>query len=182
MKGMAAFCGVFSLALSAVVASPAGAGDKDWRLLSDVGQASLVALALGDTIAHEDGQGARQLALSLALTEAETYGLKHGFPETRPNGRNNRSFPSGHTSVSFASAAYLHQRYGWKVGVPATVAAGLVGLARVEAHEHHWYDVVAGAALGEATAFLITSPKDDHVRLTPWADTRSAGVSLYARF
>jgi membrane-associated phospholipid phosphatase len=50
----------------------------------------------------------------------------HALPELRPNGRNNRSFPSGHTSISFAAASYLHQRYGWEVGVPATFAAGLV--------------------------------------------------------
>ena len=151
-------------------------------MASDIGEASLVAFALGATAQQRDWSGGRQLALSLAATEAETYGLKHAFPETRPNGRNNRSFPSGHTSISFASAGYLHQRYGWKVGVPATLAAGLVGLARVEAREHHWYDAVAGAALGEATAFIITKPRDGRVMLTPWADSRGAGFGLYARF
>lgn len=168
--------------LAAGLAGAASASDHDWRVASDVGQASLVALALGATVQQRDWPGGKQLALSLAVTEAETYGLKHAFPEARPNGRNNRSFPSGHTSISFASAGYLHQRYGWKVGVPATLAASLVGLARVEAHEHHWYDVAAGAALGEATAFLITQPRDGRVMLTPWADTKSAGFNLNARF
>jgi len=169
-------------AISAVAAHPARASDHDWRVASDVGEVSLVALALGATVEERDWPGGRQLALSLAATEAETYGLKHAFPETRPNGRNNRSFPSGHTSIAFASAGYLHQRYGWQVGLPATLAAGLIGLARVEAHEHHWYDAVAGAAIGEATAFIITRPRDGGVMLTPWADSRGAGFSLNARF
>ncbi len=168
--------------IGAVAAHPARASDHDWRVASDVGQVSLVALALGATVEQRDWSGGKQLALSLAATEAETYGLKHAFPETRPNGRNNRSLPSGHTSIAFASAGYLHQRYGWRVGLPATLAAGLVGLARVEAHEHHWYDAVAGAALGEATAFIITRPRDDRVMLTPWADSHGAGFALNARF
>jgi len=167
---------------AAAAAGPARASDHDWKVASDVGAISLVGLALGVTAEQRDWSGGKQLAFSLGATEAETYGLKHAFPETRPNGRNNRSFPSGHTSIAFASAGYLHQRYGWQVGLPATVAAGLVGLARVEAHEHHWYDAVAGAALGEATAFVITRPRNDRVMLTPWADSRSAGFSLYARF
>lgn len=170
-------------ALGVGLAGPAcAASDHDWRVASDVGEASLAAIAIGATAQQGDWSGGRQLALSLAVTEAGTYGLKHALPETRPNGRNNRSFPSGHTSISFASAGYLHQRYGWKVGVPATLAAGLVGLARVEAHEHHWYDVVAGAALGEATAFIITQPHDHGVMLTPWADSHGAGFGLNARF
>jgi len=171
------------IAVAAVgTASPCRAGDHDWKVASDVGQAALVAFALGDTAWRGDWSGEKQLALSVVATEAETFGLKHAFPEMRPNGRNNRSFPSGHTSISFAAAGYLHQRYGWQVGAPATIAAGLVGLARVEAHEHHWYDAMAGAALGETTAFIITRPRDDKVMLLPWADSHGAGVNLYARF
>jgi membrane-associated phospholipid phosphatase len=158
------------------------ASDHDWKVVSDVGQASLVALAVGDTVIQHDWKGGESLALSLALTEAETYGLKHAFPEVRPNGRNNRSFPSGHTSISFAAAGYLHRRYGWQVGVPATLAASFVGFARVKAHEHHWYDVVAGAALGEATALILTHPVDDRVMLSPWADSHGGGLAIYGRF
>ena len=164
------------------MAGPAEASDHDWKVASDIGGASLVAFALGDTAWRQDWAGGRQLAFSLAATGAATYGLKHAFPEERPNGRDNRSFPSGHTSIAFASAGYLHQRYGWQVGLPATLAAGFVGLARVEAHEHHWYDAVAGAALGEATAFIITKPLNDRVMITPWADSRGAGLSLNAQF
>lgn len=176
----AVFAGV--LAASVLSCAPARASEHDWKVASDIGAAGLVALAIGTTAVHDDWTGGKQLAFSLGATSAATYGLKQAFPEERPNGRNDESFPSGHTAISFASAGYLQRRYGWQVGIPATVAAGLVGLARVEAREHHWYDAVAGAALGEATALLISRPINDRVMFVPWADTRSGGISLSARF
>ena len=109
-------------------------------------------------------------------------GLKQVFPEERPDLSNRKSFPSGHTSVSFAAAASLQNRYGWKVGVPAQILAGFVGLSRVEARKHHWYDVLAGAAIGETSGFLITSRRNSDVRVIPWGDTRSAGVAMSMQF
>ncbi|MBW8815457.1 MAG: phosphatase PAP2 family protein [Caulobacterales bacterium] len=163
-------------------AGPAAASDKGWRTVADVGLGGLAAAALGETAYERDWTGGKELALSLGVTEAETYGLKHAFPERRPNGRNNQSFPSGHTSLSFAAAGYLQERYGWQVGLPATAVATLVGVARVQSHDHHWYDVAAGAAIGELTAHLLTKPHDDNVRFLPWADTQGAGFTLLARF
>jgi membrane-associated phospholipid phosphatase len=164
------------------LAGAAKASDHSWQVVADAGQAGLVAMALGKTAYEGDGRGARELAYTLGVNAAATYGLKHAFPETRPNGRDNRSFPSGHTSTSFAAAGYLTRRYGWAWGLPATVAAGVVGVARVQSHDHYWYDVVAGAALGEASAFIFTSPRDASVRVLPWADGKGAGLDLYARF
>ncbi|WP_293907616.1 phosphatase PAP2 family protein [Phenylobacterium sp.] len=163
-------------------AGPAAASGHGWQTVADVGLAGLLASAAGATAYEHDWKGAEQLGLSLAATEAETWGLKHAFPERRPNGSDRRSFPSGHTSLSFAAAGYLQQRYGWEAGLPAAAVAGLVGFARVKSHDHHWYDVVAGAAIGEATAFLLTSKHDDKVQILPWADSHGAGFSLAARF
>lgn len=168
-----------SLSLGAV---PAAAGDQSWKTAADIGAVGLMATALGTSAYQRDWEGAGALGLTLGATAATTWGLKHGFPERRPDGSDRRSFPSGHTSMSFAAAGYLHQRYGWEAGLPAAVVAGFVGLARVKSHDHHWYDVVAGAALGEATAFLITSPLNDRVQVLPWADSHGGGVSLAARF
>ena len=163
-------------------AGPAGAGDKGWQTVADVGVVGLTATALGASAWQGDWQGTRQLGLSLGATAGETWALKHALPERRPNSADRRSFPSGHTSVSFAAAGYLTQRYGWRAGLPATATAALVGLARVKSHDHHWYDVVAGAALGEITAFVLTSPRDSNVQVVPWADSHGAGFSLAARF
>jgi membrane-associated phospholipid phosphatase len=171
----------FALAAS-TCAGPAVASDHDWQVAADVGEIGLVSLALGKTAVEGDWAGARQLGYGLAVTGGATYALKHAFPETRPNGRDDKSFPSGHTSLSFAAAGYLQQRYGWRIGLPATVAAGLVGVSRVQSHDHHWYDVVAGAALGEVTAVLLTTPHDGGVRVLPWADSKGAGFALYTQF
>lgn len=167
---------------SSLVASPALASDADWRTAANIGEGGLVALALGKSVASSDWGGAKQLGYSVAVTAGTTQVLKHAFPEARPNGSDNLSFPSGHTSVSFAAAGYLHQRYGWRWGLPAAVAAGFVGLSRVQSKDHRWDDVLVGAALGEATAFLFTSPRDGHVTVLPWAGRQGGGVMIRAEF
>ena len=111
-----------------------------------------------------------------------TAGLKQAFPERRPDGSDNKGFPSGHTSVSFAAAATLQNRYGWKVGLPAQALAAFVGLSRVEARKHHVHDVLVGAAIGEASGFLITRRASDRVQVFPWADAGGGGVAMTMRF
>ena len=119
----------------------------------------------------------------MLLTQGVTYGLKHSFPEERPDRSDRRSFPSGHTSISFAAAASLEKRYGWQVGLPALAAASFVGVSRVEARKHYWYDAVAGAAIGGGAGFLLTSRHDDAVRLLPWSEgRRGGGIAVAARF
>ena len=74
--------------------------------------------------------------------------VKVAVGRERPNGQDNKSFPSGHTSNSFALAAVAERHYGWKLGVPAYLLAGLVGASRLEQDKHYLSDVVAGATLG----------------------------------
>ena len=115
------------------LASPVQAGDKGWQTASDVGRNALVITALGLPTVQGDWQGTKQAAFSLGATYAVTFSLKHIVHEERPDDSNDRSFPSGHTSSSFAAAATLHKRYGWEVGLPAHAVAAVVGVARVEA-------------------------------------------------
>ncbi|MDB5423247.1 MAG: phosphatase family protein [Phenylobacterium sp.] len=176
-------CSLAALALAgASFATPVLAAHQGWQTAADVGEIGLVALALGKSAADRDWQGEKQLGLSLAVTAGATAGLKSAFPEERPNHTDDKSFPSGHTSLSFAAAGYLQKRYGWQWGLPATLAAGVVGLSRVESKDHHWYDVVAGAALGEAVAYVFTRPRDSNVQFLPWADLHGAGVVVATRF
>src|SRR3546814_17133570 len=90
--------------------------------------------------------------------------LKQTFPERRPDNSDNKSFPSGHSALSFASATTLYRRYGWQAGLPAYAVATVVGIGRERSNEHHWYDVVAGAALGTASGWLFTDAFNDKVR------------------
>jgi membrane-associated phospholipid phosphatase len=74
--------------------------------------------------------------------------IKVAVGRERPNGQDNKSFPSGHTSNAFALAAVAERHYGWKIGVPAYGLAGLVGASRLNEDKHWLSDVVAGATLG----------------------------------
>lgn len=176
-------CVAACMFVSLLAASPAEARDtKAWGDASSVGRDALVIAALGIPAIHRDWAGDLQASGSIGAAFLASEAFKHTFPEERPDGSDHRSFPSGHTSVSFAAAASLQNRYGWQVGVPAQLVAAFVGVSRVEARKHHWYDVVAGAGIGEASGFLITSKRDENVRVVPWGDAHGAGVSLSARF
>lgn len=73
----------------------------------------------------------------------------------RPDGTDNHSFPSGHTAVAFCGATTLMHEYRkvspW-IGVAGYAVATIVAVDRVRRNRHHWGDVVAGAAIGVASA------------------------------
>jgi len=171
-----------ALAAASLPAAANAADERFWDDASTVGEVSLVAAGFALSAAHGDEDGALQLGGSLGAAFATTEILKRTFPTLRPDGSDRRSFPSGHTSVSFAAAASIHRRHGWEAGVPATVVAAFVGYARVRADRHRWEDVVVGAAIGEAAGLLITRPRNANVALVPWASTREAGVTVSAAF
>ncbi len=87
-----------------------------------------------------------RLALTLLVTQIAIEALKLAVGEVRPDGRFFNSFPSGHTTASFAYATImsLHFRWGW-IWFPF---ACIVGLSRILTNAHWWHDVTGGAALG----------------------------------
>lgn len=164
------------------LASPVQAADNDWATASDIGRDGLVIVALGLPAVQGDWQGTKQATFSIGSTSLVTRGLKELISEERPDESNDKSFPSGHTSVSFAAAATLHKRYGWEVGIPAHVVAAFVGVSRVKADKHFVHDVVAGAAIGEAAGWILTSRKSERVKWLPWGDAHSGGATVAMRF
>jgi len=163
-------------------AQPCSAGTHGWDQASSVGRDILIAAALGVPAAQGDWRGDLEAGGSLLLASGTVYGLKRAFPEERPDHSDRKSFPSGHSADAFAAAATLENRYGWKAGLPAFALASFVATARVEARKHHWYDCVAGAAIGTGSGFLLTHRHDSRVRFTPWGDTAGGGIALSARF
>lgn len=111
------------------------------------------AFALGIYIIGRASHSARVGALGADLVDAQivngvlTQGLKFAIDRTRPNG-SSHSFPSGHTSATFATAAVMHEHYGWKVAVPFYALGGYVSVSRMIDHQHFASDVIFGAALG----------------------------------
>lgn len=171
-----------ALAATLFLATPARADEDDWATASDIGRGALVVTALGFPAVQGDWDGTKQAALSLGATYAVTGGLKLVIEEERPDESNDKSFPSGHTSSSFAAAATLYKRHGWEVGIPAHLVATFVGVARVKADKHFVHDVIAGAAIGEAAGWLLTSRKNDRVQWLPWGDSKGGGVTIAMRF
>ncbi len=166
-----------------LIAQPAEASSEDdWATASDIGVGTLTAWSLGVPLIQGDNQGALQASGSLAASALVAQSLKQVVRETRPDGSNRRSFPSGHTSMAFGAASSILERRGAKEGVPAMILAGFVGLARVEAEKHYWHDVAAGAAIGTLSGLLITQPKDSRQITMVWGDAHSAGITYVARF
>ena len=165
-----------------LIASPARADEKDWSTASDIGRSGLVIVALGLPAVQGDWKGTKQAAFSIGATSLVTTGLKAVISEERPDESDDKSFPSGHTSVSFAAAATLHKRHGWEVGLPAHAVAAFVGVARVKADKHFVHDVIAGAVIGEAAGWLLTRRKDAKVQWLPWGDAHGGGVAVTMRF
>ena len=69
------------------------------------------------------------------------------------------SFPSGHTSSSFAAATaiFLQNR---NIGIPALILAALIGFSRLYFFVHFPSDVFVGMLEGILTAVLVTKLAD----------------------
>ena len=120
----------------------------------------------GDLIAAQADSGTLTLALKLAVGRS------------RPDGTG-YSFPSGHTSASFATATVLQRHYGWKLGVPAYVLATYIGASRLQENKHFASDVLFGAAIGVAAGRGVTFGRGrTHVALTPCIVPGGVGLAL----
>lgn len=103
---------------------------------------------------------------ALAINTITTQSLKRIIRRQRPyqqypttifpnNIENDYSFPSGHTSSAFALATTICiENKKWYLTVPAFAWATSVGYSRMYLGEHYPTDVLAGAALGIASAYL----------------------------
>lgn len=157
---------------------------KDVGVSTDVAVIAMPVATLAGIIIEKDWDGLRQGALTAVTEVGASLILKYAVREDRPDHSNKHSFPSGHTGIAFANAAFLQRRYGWKLGVPAFVVATYVGWGRVYAKKHHWWDVVAGAALGTGAALIYTRPfmRDKEITIVPVANPEEIGLAATLSF
>ena len=120
--------------------------------------------SLATVLATQDWQGLKQGVFTGVTTLGVTYALKYLVKKERPDFSDNHSFPSMHTSVSFAGAAYAVSTY--------------VGWSRVYGKKHDWWDVAAGAVIGAGSAYIFTRPfaKKHNLSISPVAGDGHYGV------
>ena len=141
------------------------------------------------------------IASSWGATMLTSYGmrtlLKHTIDRERPyvdqpsrpadTSEDNDSFPSGHTLMSFASAAYLQTMGSLfypdsktvKITAIATwTLAGSTAILRVVGGSHHLTDVLAGAAIGSTIGFLGPWITSKLVKENPAAPTLFVGQTV----
>ncbi len=172
----------FECGLCVAQTLPVPSSTSTWHAVADVGAIGVPLIAGLITLAEHDTDGLIQFGETGLLAEGTALGLKQVVKSTRPNGLDTKSFPSNHTTAAFFAASYLEDRYGWEVGLPAHVVAVAVAVARVKSRDHRVVDVLAGAAIGEISAYLFTHRRDDIVKFFPWSTGDGAGVAMVAKF
>jgi hypothetical protein len=109
-----------------------------------------------------------------------TRGLKIFVDRERPGG-GGHSFPSGHSSAAFTTAAVLGAHYGWKAAVPVYALGGFVAWSRVRDGQHWLTDVVAGATLGTAIGLAVTRGHRASWSVVPAVSGTSTAVFVVKR-
>lgn len=150
---------------------PLSKNQKGVKMSTDVLLVALPVATLTGVLISKDWEGLKQGCFTALTTVGATYILKAAVHEQRPDLSTWDSFPSGHTSATFATSGFLMRRYGWKFGVPAYVLSTYVGWGRCFARRHNVWDVIAGAAIGSAAAYIFT---------TPWARTHDFSMAPVA--
>lgn len=130
---------------------------------------------------HPQAYEASKTMLSvLTVTSASTLLLKAVIPDGRPAG-GKYDFPSGHTSLSVATAAALDRMYGHGVGYPAYGIATLVALQRLDTRMHDTGAVLFGALLGYSVGSVVAGGEGPTVlglKVAPYVDLEDGGFGV----
>ena len=136
------------------------------------------------------------LGLSGIIMGTAVFSIKSLSKETRPDGSDQYSFPSGHTAAAFATAEFLREEYKdvspW-YGVAGYAVAATTGYLRMYNNKHWLGDVAAGAGIGIMSTRLAywiypvikhTLFKDKEVKtvVMPTYQDGSFGFGLVHRF
>ncbi|MCF7840766.1 MAG: phosphatase PAP2 family protein [Candidatus Marinimicrobia bacterium] len=106
-----------------------------------------------------DYQQLEYVLTGYGTTLAFAGSLKYLVGRTRPDGSNHYSFPSGHTTLAFATAEMTRQLYGNGWGSAAYALAILTGIERIQDKRHWLGDVVTAAILSTTIARSLAPGK-----------------------
>lgn len=98
------------------------------------------------------------LLVSVTLTGISSNFLKSATKVWRPNGSDDRSFPSSHTALAFVSATFLHEEFKHRspwYSIAGYSIATATGVLRMMNDQHWLSDVLVGAGLGILTTKLV---------------------------
>lgn len=131
-------------------------------------------------------QRATGMFKATAYSGAVANVLKYTIREPRPNDHSIRnSFPSGHTTTSFAFSGYVTAEHGWVWGSASLLLSSFIAYSRINDGAHRLHDVIAGATLGWAYGWGMSKHQKnsrDAIAVLPMLDTKTAGLSLYKEF
>ena len=175
-------------------------GSNDAAIEASDNLKSLTTVAMvGTAIAVPNGEGAWEWKPERVLLEfgavqlnnLATSGLKSVTSRERPDGSDDRSFPSGHSSQAWARTTLACRNLdqiprlsnGWRVTLKTSfrvIAAG-TSWARVEGGKHYLSDVLVGAALGNFVAIVVHDaflPADSTTRIQATVSRREVSFSI----
>lgn len=157
----------------------------------------IAALVYGGGIAADSAkwkQTGEMLGEALILADASTFIIKEAVGRGRPDTTSSKgnfkplgfksdydSFPSMHTSSSFAIASVMASSSdSYAVKTAYYLAATFVGFSRMYKNKHWASDVVFGAALGELSGRVVTAYHASGNKLTfaPMAIQGGAGLVM----
>jgi len=177
------------------IENPGGGEQRLANVVQPLGNTGIVLPALLVAYGGARLTGHRELAssvarmgISIGSAGAATLLLKETVGRSRPIESpgdadvfhpfsGHASFPSGHATLAFATAAALDHETSarWVPWLVYPIAA-VVGWSRVRDHEHWTSDVLAGAAIG-----VWTVDKVERFMRTPASSSRPVGVVLDPR-
>lgn len=140
--------------------------------------ASIAVYGIGRALGHScAAMVGADLIQAQVMAEGLTFMIKEATRRSRPEG-SGFSFPSGHTTITFASATVLQRHFGWKVGLPAYAVASYVAASRIEMKKHYLSDVTFGAVLGITAGRTISIGNGRKLSVSPIASEWGPGVGV----
>lgn len=163
----------------AAVLGPAGRQVGDVAgLVLNFGLAPITAYVAGRIAGDEKATHfAVELAATQLIATVETFGLSqipfHERPVvergevTQGEGgffndffRGQSSYPSGHMIGTAVLMFKGWEWYGWRLGIPATLATILIGWARIEEGQHYLTDIVGSIGVAGVASFATSRMRD----------------------